>query len=331
MSNNSVVKHRLQVNPIEAPIVIKIFNLYSEGYGIKSIAMKLNELGYRTRTGKEWHKNAVIGILQNEAYLGWSIFNKQNKRKTAKRLNPESEWVIVKGSHPAIISEEVFMAVKAKLKANSEHTNNNTRSQYSLSGLIKCGTCGAPYGVSGYGKKKDGNFTYAYATCSNQTKGRGCTNVHVRMDEIETEVIRLLKEKILNPESVDAVLKELNRFAEEYSDRDRLSTLKQQVEEINVKIAKYFEMIEQNTLSMDNVNARLSELNGQKSVLMDEIMNIENNTPKIYTREDCIRIQKDTLKILDDPNPQRRKEAYRKVIQSIIVNSSGTFELRWRY
>ena len=54
----------LEPHPDQAPVVKMIFEWYTKhGMGGSRIAKKLNELGYRTYTGKEWTSYLVINIL----------------------------------------------------------------------------------------------------------------------------------------------------------------------------------------------------------------------------------------------------------------------------
>lgn len=61
-----------------------------------------------------------------------------------------------------------------------------TASRYILSGLMKCGNCGAPYGVYGYGRYK--RYTY-YNCLSYSKKGKKvCEGRRLRSDKMEKEI-----------------------------------------------------------------------------------------------------------------------------------------------
>lgn len=48
-----------------------IFEKYvNEGFGAQRIATYLNRLGYRARTGKNWHHATIRGIICNLTYTG---------------------------------------------------------------------------------------------------------------------------------------------------------------------------------------------------------------------------------------------------------------------
>lgn len=105
-------KSKYEVNETEAKIVKKIFELYAKGNGLKNIAIYLNENGFKPRSGGTWCKTAMANILRNEEYIGWTVFNKRDKKTYGKQFKPKAEWIIVKNTHKAIINEELFNRVQ---------------------------------------------------------------------------------------------------------------------------------------------------------------------------------------------------------------------------
>src|SRR5262249_47000023 len=61
---------RAVVDEKAAPIVQRIFDLYDRGSGYKSIAMKLNEEGFRTNKGHLFRTMFISRTLRNRAYVG---------------------------------------------------------------------------------------------------------------------------------------------------------------------------------------------------------------------------------------------------------------------
>src|SRR5665647_3583547 len=71
--------HRLEVDPLAAPVVARIFKLYAEGQGLRAIAQRLTDDGQPSpaahdprrnthRDARGWAHSAVRAILKNEAY-----------------------------------------------------------------------------------------------------------------------------------------------------------------------------------------------------------------------------------------------------------------------
>ena len=80
-----------------------------------------------------------------ETYTGTTIGGKwkvasvgSNKHLKTK----EEDWIVVEGTHEAIVSKEVFDAVQEKLELNSRKRSKTHNNNYPLKGLVKCGGCG---------------------------------------------------------------------------------------------------------------------------------------------------------------------------------------------
>lgn len=142
-------KTKYEVNETEAKVVKLIFELYAKGNGLKNIVMELAKRGIKPRSGTYWSKSTVANILRNETYIGWTVFNKRDKKTTGRQFKPKDEWVIIKNTHRPIISEELFNRVQKLIE--ERHPKNTpaqvTASQYLLSGLMRCGKCGELMGL----------------------------------------------------------------------------------------------------------------------------------------------------------------------------------------
>lgn len=116
----------------EAPAVRLIFSLYGEkGLSIPEIVFELNRSRtYRPRKASVFTYSSIHDILENPVYIGKLRWN---YRKTAPKLKDgiltshrprQSEYLIVQGLHPALISEELFFTVQNRLHPDSEQKNS---------------------------------------------------------------------------------------------------------------------------------------------------------------------------------------------------------------
>lgn len=164
-----------QIIPEQAAIIHKIFDMYvNEQLSIFAITVKLNELGLKTKQGKNFQKRSVEYILNNPAYCGYSRWNTtDNKTKTSK---DKAEWIIKKGNFEPIISEELFEAAKKRLE--HEYTPKKAKPVYNqkhwLSGMVKCSSCGRSLCV---GHTQKNRKKYYYLECYGYMKAL-CTHSH---------------------------------------------------------------------------------------------------------------------------------------------------------
>ena len=145
----------VRTEPGEAVLVAQLFDWYLEPRAtLYRLTRQLADLGVATPTGKpHWTVASVRGILRNPAYAGRALTNRTQvvparQRKSAllpagpgesHAPRPEEDWIAV--PVPAIISEETFARVQAKLETNQQGAARNTRHKYLLRALVSCGIC----------------------------------------------------------------------------------------------------------------------------------------------------------------------------------------------
>ncbi|MCL1842878.1 MAG: recombinase family protein [Defluviitaleaceae bacterium] len=163
-------RHKFVINDNEASVVQKIYNLYEQGVKVSKIARLLSAenittpqaskraRGYDSKTGRDilWHRGIVASILRNEKYTGKWIYGKTRVPEIGSKRAypvPKSEWIVVDGAIPVIISQEQFDRVQ-KLLGESQHMAASSAPEKSMfAGKIKCGFCG--YSMT-YSKLKAG-------------------------------------------------------------------------------------------------------------------------------------------------------------------------------
>ena len=90
--------HRLELDPIAAPVVVRIFEEYVSGKGLYAIARGLTEDGIPSPSAHDparnrhrvagrgvWAKSAVRAILKNPRYTGRQVWNRQAPRRGSHR------------------------------------------------------------------------------------------------------------------------------------------------------------------------------------------------------------------------------------------------------
>ena len=153
----------------EAEIVRRIFDLFLDGYGLKSIAHMLNDEGinsplyYQNKRFKKrtpytapkithrflWVNTTVKRILQNEFYKGTLVCHKSYTSKIyhIRKMLPNEEHFVHEDFVPAIISKEKWEQVQFLLQSK---TRKNIRASSSkpchrYAGLLKCAECGCSF------------------------------------------------------------------------------------------------------------------------------------------------------------------------------------------
>ncbi|QKS70213.1 recombinase family protein [Paenalkalicoccus suaedae] len=169
---------QLEVDPVEAKVVEKMFDLYFDGFGEQRIADRLNEQGYKTRRGNNWRAKAVRDTLKRTLMTG------------------EFSWGgnMYNDYTDAIIPKERFeSAMKLRTSRRGAHPRT-IRSSYPFSGFARCARCGAPMkGHSKHGRKKlDGTAPF-YRTYICTRKRDGCTSKQINEESIDRELLKEIR------------------------------------------------------------------------------------------------------------------------------------------
>jgi len=184
-------------HPEQAPVVRMIFDWYthdipSKRMGGSKIAQVLNQMGYRSYTGKPWTSSSVLAILKNAVYVGRLQWKKREEKKSVvpgkrkdTRTRPQSEWIDVQGKHEPLVTVEVFQKaqeiLQRKYHVPYQIVNGITNP---LAGLIKCDMCGSSMVLRPYTKQQP------HLICHSQL----CGNKSSRFSYIEEMVIRGLRD-----------------------------------------------------------------------------------------------------------------------------------------
>lgn len=201
------------IDPAQREIVCEIFQKYSSGTPPRSIAAALNARGVRAGRGGTWCASAIygdmkrgIGILANQIYRGRMIWNRSHwpkdldgRRRRVER--PESEWIITEHPELRIVDEALWQRVQARFAEvrhrmpSSRHPG--ARPKYLLSGLMKCGSCGATMVVVD---------RYRYGCAANKDRGPGvCTNgIRVARSLVEDRLLQVVREDLLSEQAFQA-------------------------------------------------------------------------------------------------------------------------------
>jgi site-specific DNA recombinase len=219
---------RLAVDPAEAAVVVRIFELSANGMALKSIAKTLNAEAVpppRLRKGKTratWCPTAIRAILRNSIYAGKQVWNRSRfvKRpgtnKRVARPRPQSEWITAERPELRIVPEDLWQRVQERQRLVKEiygragaGIHKASSSEYLLTGLLKCDLCGANLIiVAGKGRKTKRK----YYGCSQRFNRGACSNsLTIRQDVLERNFFAGLQRTVLTDEVISYTTKEVTR------------------------------------------------------------------------------------------------------------------------
>jgi len=236
----------------EAAVVRVIFALYArDRHGARAIANTLNDRGHRTTTGGRWSAHQVLRVLANRVYLGELSFR----------------GITCADCHPQIIDQAIFDEAQRILAARGEDHAKRAASgsDYLLTGLIRCPTCGsAMLGTRAHGKTR----IYRYYSCYRRTRydAAACGGQRIDADAIEHAVTGALAGFYRHQHSLiaDAITcAQASHAAAHESRHAERATTEHELARTGAAIDRYLTAFENGALEPEDLAGRLAQLNAR--------------------------------------------------------------------
>lgn len=119
---------RYDIDPTSGPVVAEMFARYVAGEGAMAVARWANSRGLQGPRGGVWCTSSVIRLLDSGFAAG--------------RLRRHGE--LLPGAQPRIVDEPTWQAYLAQRRRTARTPVKIRAPRSALSGLLHCGTCGAP-------------------------------------------------------------------------------------------------------------------------------------------------------------------------------------------
>ena len=147
----------LEIEPREADGARLIFELYAAGKGAGAICDALTAQGVPTKNGAPWRESTIYGILDNPVYAGLIAWGRSQKERVVvdgeieSRVRGVPARVLVPGKHPAIVTDALWGAVRARrAAANLPRAKSAAKPVNPFAGLVRC-SCGGAVTMQGGG------------------------------------------------------------------------------------------------------------------------------------------------------------------------------------
>jgi site-specific DNA recombinase len=197
-------------DPVKAPVVRRVFQLYAEGkLGTTAIARQLEAEGAQAPRKQGWSPNALQLILANPAYRGLIRWN----------------GTLYEGLHEPLVDHELFEKAQQILRRRGEDASlrRGNPSEFLLSGLVRCDQCGRAYvGTSAHGRSS----RYTYYACSTRYKygPAKCNGERLPKDRLEAAVFAQLAELYRDGRLIEQALAEAAKHTASSGRRSRSSS-----------------------------------------------------------------------------------------------------------
>lgn len=296
--------HTLKINEAEADVVRMVFDMYvNKDMGRVNIAHHLNDLGVPTRTGALWAQDTLKTMLENDHYIGKVRWN---WRKTVtvvedgeiRKVRPKTEigeYLVYDGKHPAIISEELFMAAREK-QGKNHRAKAKTKVRNPLAGLLFC-QCGRAMSLRTY-KSHNGA---PRLLCDNQVY---CKTTSCLYEEIIGRVRETLQQCIADFEvRIESDDKNSQQLHE-----NLIKRLKLKIEELNKKELSQWEKYSEEEMPKEIFEKLNAKVLKEKDEIQQALCKAYESMPEPIDYEERLLRFKDALDALDNPDISAEKK-----------------------
>ena len=251
---------KLEVDKEKAPVVRRMFDMALEGKSSLDITKALNKDGIPSPTGKQWHKNSVHSLLNNEVYTGTLVWG-VNARDGAPPVR-------VNRAFPDLVTKRNFRQVAALLRSRAPRIEHPRRSSspYLLSGLARCESCRKALTAS---EAKGGKYTYYVCRSLLMQGRRTCQTPRLNAKHFEGLIIKNIRENILTESNIRDLVKIVDEEmdGEARDQRKRLKTIRKELDEVKGRLGRIWQVVETSNLEIADAADRIRELRERKEKL----------------------------------------------------------------
>ncbi len=313
----------LSINKEQAQIVIKIFNWYTNGYGLETIADMLNDLNIdSSMNAVKWRADIIRYILKNERYIGDAVFQKKYKTESLPHIEKinrgEKPKYYVSAINIPIIDKVTFFTVQDLLESRQGKYMDKRNI---LSKKIFCSICGSTY------KYRNCRGKIYWVCRTHNQKASECSNGRIYENYIYSAFIRLCNKlwynykQILLPSQSSLQDLKVKKF-----------TSQTQVMDIHKEIAKLREQTHvlarlktKGFLDEAKYIEQTTELTAKINRLQTELKKLTRSDDEDETL-DQIEMLIDFFERRDKPMTEFEESAFESIVEKIVVMDQHELE-----
>ena len=320
-----------QINPTQAAVVRRIFEMYAHGAGMYTIASTLNTEGVPPPRARGWAVSGIREMLHRDLYQGVVVWNRSQKIMRGgtkrQRRRPDAEWMRMDAPELRIVPPEVWQMVQARLGRTKAlyprhgdgrllgRPDHPDESKYLLTGFAKCAVCGGAMGTITrlHGTAPKRTPVHFYGCTIHHRRGPAvCSNGLVLRQSLVDEAILRAIDELLDPAILgDAIASAVERRQAELPSIDRRPEIQRELRLVQERIDRALDALFDGG-PRDELNARIEAEKLRRAALTGELAVLDQQAAMINLDGASLgRILEDRLpeieQMLADRTPQARQ------------------------
>lgn len=336
-------QNTLEVDPEAAAVVREIFKMICTGYSATQTAKLLNQreiptpMQYKQQRSTDrswskhktnlWTKDGVMRMIRDRRYTGDMASNKRKRRDaggTATAKVPPEEWLIVPGTHPAIISHEQYAQAQEMLLDYRQIDKSIDKSRL-LYGRVICGSCGH---ILRYKKGSSPYYfcetsRYAAASCSNTQR--------ILREDLEQAILMVLRNQLKLLCDLDHLTQRCQRQALEALSRSegQYKQLQAQGQSLSGSKISLYESYRKEAITKDQYLARRDALDRCHRELLPRLSALESQIKALSSQR--LGIEECSARYMQDAFlPKLSAEVASAAVEWVKVYDGQSIQLKLR-
>jgi site-specific DNA recombinase len=336
-----------EIDPEQAKIVRRIFQMYAQGSSPRYIAIKLTSEGIPSPAGGRWNAPTIsgggagrYGILTNPLYIGQLMWNRTRRIRNPetgsklKRCSPENQTA-TDVPHLRIIDQSLWNAAKKLREERARHCFGPegrttrysfvARGEHLLAGMLRCGVCG------GAMRMRSMTRGTQWAACAAADAHDACTHKRTYdLSRLQAGVLAGLRKHLIDPAAIAEAAKAYHAQWAERSKQNRAdaASLRKQLSRLQVKIDRLVTAIRDSDLPVQELTAQLKPLEIERAGTAERLRLIEAEGNVVELHPAVIKTYQANVERLHSAlvknalTPENR-QAFRNLIDTIVVHPTG--------
>ncbi|GGB61289.1 integrase [Lentibacillus populi] len=290
---------RMVINEREADILRTMYDWYLSGMSDRKIAIRLNDMGILTKSGREWNEPKVRYALINQKNIG--------NLEYGKRVNKDKNFT-VNDIYPPIVDIHTFERANTLRKARVKYHGRQVTSNYIFSGTLVCARCGNKMkGIKAKDRKRYRCRGALYKKCDMPTLSESIIehNFLKKLKQIDFERYEL-KEQDLNSD-----------------DNKKIKRLHQELDKIKQRRKKWQYAWANGMMPDGDFQDRLKEEQEQEQSIHDQLRKLDYKAPAVIN-QDIIKMISDAANNWNKLDDMEKKQLIQITIDKIVVDRIQT-------
>ena len=206
-----------------------------------------------------WDHSSVRAILMNQVYIGNMVhFRTGSKNFKEKKLiwKPETDWIVVEGTHEPLVDAETFWTVQERVKVKQPRKRCCNANIFR--GLLFCGECGKRMAFCNRKNEKRRKSLGSFSCNTNRLYGgKFCTTHYITLEQVKSIVLEdIRRNAMLASEDTGRYIDYLMQLSKA-GQADEVNALKKELETSRHRLAELATLVQR--IYEDHVFDRLPE------------------------------------------------------------------------